>query len=137
MQFKMKSLAVALWSFLAAIAGAFGNVALAGYLDKAYRPFSSDMPAWIFHAFPTGALLGGISAYAVLSHRNRNYLAPGVTCIVAAMVFDICYLLMFFHTLNLYDFKYAASESGPALIWSSLLFVYGVFLVFRNALKRT
>src|SRR5690606_26412725 len=65
---------------------------LANFLDIKYRPFSSDMPVWIFAAIPTGIFLGGASGLSVSCQAFWDRLIVGTWCIFLSIVFGSIYI---------------------------------------------
>jgi hypothetical protein len=128
----MKPLVITLASFL----GAVGYTLLMGFLDARFRPFSSDIPAWIFVSIPTGAVLSGVSAYAVLDCLGKEYWTAGLTCIFTSVLSLWFYIDWYRDDSHIWSPKYALSETGPALLWSSCILAFGLYLLVRHTKAR-
>jgi hypothetical protein len=112
-------------------AGSIGYTFLMGFLYARFCPFSSDIPAWIIASVPTGAILGGISAYAAFSYISEDYLLASLACMFASVPIGYFYLGWYRTDLQTWSPTYAVAEAGPALLWSMSIFTFGLFLLAR------
>ena len=129
-------IAKSLWVVLAFFVGAIAYSYLMGVLDSKYRPFSSDMPAWIVASLPTGGIFGSVTVISILSHINKTYIAASIICIVAALPTIYFYFGWYRADSGYWSPTYALSETGPALLWSGSLLVHGLFLMLKAAKYR-
>jgi len=124
-------------ALLGTILGTVIYLYLANFLDIKFRPFPSDMPAWIFFAIPTGIFFGGASGLSVSCRTSWERLIVGIWCVFLSIAFGSIYTYFLSSDMSEYhNLKYAISASGPALIWAVVLLVRGAWLIWKGLLKK-
>lgn len=121
--------------FVATVAGTIGYVRVADLLDRAYRPFSDDMHAWIFIGVPTGAILSGFTASAIASALFGNHRSAIIKCMATGTSLGAFYLWALQDMSSQYGsylgpkgVDYALAMCGPVLLWCAFLILWALFL---------
>jgi phosphate/sulfate permease len=120
-----KSMISLLWVIAGAAAGLIGFTLVVG----ATVVNDDDMHSWIFYTALVGPILGGATASVIVSHLHRNYKMASAKCFVMAAINAYWHFGMFREVHEGLGHAEAVREVGPALVWGSLLFLYGLLLI--------